>query len=197
MNEHAAWYLARAGGLVAWAMVILSVIWGLLLSTKLFGSRPKPSWVLDLHRFFGGAAVSFTALHIVGLVADNYVHFGAADLFVPFVSEWRPLPVALGIVALYLLAAVEVTSLMMRRLPRKLWRWIHLTSYLLFFAVAIHGASAGTDSGNPIYVWGSNLAIAVVLFLTIVRVVSSGRTRRSPTRSGQAATQPVEAAVRS
>jgi DMSO/TMAO reductase YedYZ heme-binding membrane subunit len=186
MNEHAAWYLARASALVAWAMVILSVIWGLLLSTKLLGSRPKPAWVLDLHRFLGAAAVSFTALHIGGLVADNYVHFGAADLFVPYASEWRPLPVALGIVAFYLLVAVEATSLMMRRLPRRLWRWIHLTSYLLFFAVAVHGATAGTDAGNIVYVWGSNAAIAVVLFLTIVRVVS-GRTRSAERRTPRSA----------
>jgi DMSO/TMAO reductase YedYZ heme-binding membrane subunit len=183
MNEHAAWYLARASGLIAWAMVILSVIWGLLLSTRLLSGRPKPAWILDLHRFLGAAALVFTGLHLVGIVADTYVHFGTADILVPFVSDWRPLPVALGILAFYLLVAVELTSLMMRKLPRKLWHSVHLTSYLLFWAVAIHGATAGTDSGNAIYVWASNVAIVIVLFLTVIRLVTDRRSRKPLARA--------------
>ena len=67
-----------------------SVMSGLLLSTRLTKGRPTPAWILDLHRFLGGSAVIFTALHIAGLVADSYVHFGLADLLVPFASSWHP-----------------------------------------------------------------------------------------------------------
>ena len=87
MNPQTWWYLARATGYVAWALLTTSVISGLLLSTRLTNGRPTPAWILDLHRFLAGTAVAFTGLHIVGLVADNYVHFGAADLLVPFASD--------------------------------------------------------------------------------------------------------------
>ena len=72
-----------------------------------------------MHRFLGGAAVTFTGLHVAGLVADSYVHFGVADVLVPGASSWRPGAVAPGVVSLYLLAAVELTSLFMRRSRRR------------------------------------------------------------------------------
>ena len=118
MTTQLSWHVARATGVVAWALLTAAVVWGLLLSTRLARGRPTPVWLLDMHRFIGGAAVSFTLLHLGGLVADTYVHFGLADLLVPYASSWRPGAVALGVVSLYLLMAVELTSLLMRRIPR-------------------------------------------------------------------------------
>ena len=77
---------------------------GTALSGRL-SRRPRPAWVLDLHRFLGVLAVVFAGVHLLGLVADSYVHFGPAELFVPLASSWRPGPVAWGVVALYLLLA--------------------------------------------------------------------------------------------
>jgi hypothetical protein len=105
------WYVARATGYVAWGLVATSVVSGLLLSTRLTRGRPTPAWILDLHRFLAGAAVAFTGLHLTGLIADTYVHFGAVEVLVPFASTWKPGPVAFGVVALYLLAAIEISSL--------------------------------------------------------------------------------------
>ena len=50
------WYTARAGGIVAWALLAASVVWGLLLSTRVRPGGVAPSWILDLHRFLGGLA---------------------------------------------------------------------------------------------------------------------------------------------
>lgn len=180
MNEKLWWYVARSTGIVAWALVAAAVIWGLLLTTRLVGGRSAPKWLLDLHRFLGGLAVIFTGLHLVGLVADSYTHFGPADLLVPFASAWKPLPVALGVVAMYLLAAVELTSLAMKRLPRRLWRWVHLTSFGSFWLATLHGVLAGTDASNPV-LWVAYLVTAsVVLFLTVFRTLADPRTPRRP-----------------
>ena len=178
MNEKLWWYIARSTGIVAWALVAASVIWGLLLTTRLLGGRPAPKWLLDLHRYLGGLAVTFTALHLAGLVADSYSHFGPADILVPFASAWKPLPVALGVVGMYLLLAVEGTSLMMRRIPRKWWRWIHLASFGSFWLATIHGVTAGTDSTNPLMVLAYLLVGGLVLFLTFVRVLADKRRPR-------------------
>jgi sulfoxide reductase heme-binding subunit YedZ len=184
------WYVARASGIVAWALASLSVIWGLLLSTRLLDRKPSPRWLLDLHRYLGGLTVVFVGLHLTALVADTFVHFGAADLFVPFASAWRTGAVAWGVGALYLLVAVEVTSLMMKHLSRKAWHGVHLASYVLFWMTAIHGATAGTDAPSPIYVTGSISSIIAVVFLTMYRILVGKRAlgRRS---SRQAATAGV------
>jgi predicted ferric reductase len=183
MNAQLWWHVARATGIVAWALLAAAVIWGLLLSTRLTRGRPTPAWVLDMHRFLGGAAVTFTALHLTGLVADTYIHFGASDLLVPFASSWRPGAVALGVVSLYLLVTIELSSLLMRRLPRRVWRRIHLTSFGLFWAATFHFLVAGTDAGHPLARWGINLTAATVVFLTLVRILApSGRSRKSRRR---------------
>ncbi len=109
VNPQLWWLVARATGVVAWGLLTASVIWGLLVGPSLTRGRPTPAWLTDLHRFLGGAAVVFTALHLGGLVADTYTHFGVTDLLVPLASAWKPGPVALGVVALYLLLAVELS----------------------------------------------------------------------------------------
>ena len=139
------WYTARAGGIMAWALMAASVLWGLALSTKVLRGRPRPNWILDLHRFLGGLALIFTAVHVVAIVFDSYVHFGLVQVLVPFTGTWHPAAVAWGIVGLYLLAAVEITSLLRSRLPKRVWRATHVLSFPLFAVTTVHALTAGTD----------------------------------------------------
>lgn len=186
------WYVARAAGIVAWGFLTASVLWGILLSTDLFPRRRRPAWLLDLHRWLGGLAVSFVAIHVAALVADSYVHFGLADVTVPLVSDWKPVPVALGVLAAWGLLAVELTSLAMRQLPRSVWRGIHLASYAVFWLSSLHGTFAGTDATHPMYIVSSALSVVAVVFAVTYRILN-GRRRRTPTvpgrrpRSGRAA----------
>ena len=53
--------------------------------------------------------------------------------------------VAWGVVAGYLLLAVELTSLARARLPKRAWRRVHTASFVLFVMATVHGLSAGTD----------------------------------------------------
>ncbi|NKQ52363.1 2Fe-2S iron-sulfur cluster binding domain-containing protein [Amycolatopsis sp. K13G38] len=175
MNPQFWWFAARAGGLVAWALLTATVVWGLLLRTRLLPRTP-PRSLLGLHRFLAGLAVAFTALHTLGLLLDTYLRFGVVDLLVPFAASWRPVPVAFGVLALYLLIAVTVTSVLMRRLGRKWWHRVHLAAYLLFWLATMHLLTAGTDSRQPALRLLVAGAIAAVLFLTLVRVFAPGAT---------------------
>lgn len=165
------WYVARASGLVAWALVVASVVWGLWLAGRVTRKLPPPAWTLDLHRFLGGLTVSFVVVHVIALVADTYVHFGWSELFVPLASKWRPWPVAFGIVALYLLLAVEITSLLMRHLPRRLWRFVHLGSFALAFLGTVHGLTAGADAAQPAVRWAVVGACALVATALTIRLL--------------------------
>jgi DMSO/TMAO reductase YedYZ heme-binding membrane subunit len=177
------WYTARSGGIVAWALLTASVVWGLVLSTKPFGKRPRPSWVLDLHRFLGGAAVVFTAIHIVSILLDSFVNLGLVDILVPLASGWHPVAVAWGIVALYLLIAVEVTSLVRKRLSKRAWRATHYASFPLFVLATTHALSAGTDRAAFLLRYGAVLSIVSVVLLTAVRV--AGTRDRKPSGAGR------------
>ena len=150
MASHVWWYTARAGGLVAWGLVLASCLWGLLLALRVGGRRPGPAWHLSLHRYLGALALGFLGVHVAALIADSFVHFDLASVLVPFATTWHPLAVAWGIIGMYLLVAIEVTSLLRHRLTNAVWRGVHLTSYIVFVVTTIHMLTAGADAQDVI-----------------------------------------------
>jgi methionine sulfoxide reductase heme-binding subunit len=185
------WFMARSAGIISWAFLTASVLWGILLSTDLFPKRRRPAWLLDLHRWFGGLTISFALIHVGALIADSYVEFSLLDVTVPFVSSWKPIPVALGVMAMWGLVAVEVTSLAMKSLPRRFWRIVHRTSYATFWLASLHGTFAGTDTGKPIYVVSSSLSVLAIVFAVSYRVLNGRRRSNRATRTR--ATPPIRA----
>ena len=179
MNPQVWWYVSRATGIVAWVAAMASVLWGLALASRMTGRRPGPAWLLDLHRHLGAITVLFTVAHLAALVADSWVHFDVVDLLVPFASEWKPGPVALGVVAFWLFLAVEVTSLLKRRLQAMSWRAVHLTSYLGAIASTMHYVTAGTDARHPFLRWGPTAVVSLAVVFLVFRLLVP-RARRTP-----------------
>jgi hypothetical protein len=171
LDERFWWYVARSSGIVSWLLLSAAVLWGLLYSSRMIPVRSAPRWLLDLHRFLGGIATIFVGVHLGALVLDSYVKFGPADLLVPLASSWKPGPVAWGVVALYLLVAVELTSLAMRRLPRSWWRAIHASSFVLFAVATVHVLTAGTDARSLPTVVTAVVVLAAVTFALAYRIL--------------------------
>ena len=92
-------------------------------------------------------------------------------------SEWRPGAVAWGVIGFYILLAVELTSLAMHRLPRRVWLSIHRLSFVLYVVGTIHGLQAGTDVLNVWYRIMMIASVNIVAFLTIVLILSLNRAR--------------------
>ena len=195
--SHSWWYLSRASGIVAWALLAAAVLWGLLLSTRVFDRKPSPKWFTDLHRFLGGTAVVFVAVHVGTIVADSYVHFGLADVVFPLASKWHPVAIAWGVIAMWLLLAVEVSSLAMRHLPRRVWHAIHLSSYALFVSATLHGLSAGPDTRKQVFELVLSATLAVVTLLVLVRLATrkkKGSSARRPAAVASAGAQSLHQA---
>ena len=191
MNPQLWWQVARAGGLVAYGLLAASTIWGLAVSTRLLGRWPAPGWTLDLHRYLGGLALAFTGIHAAALLLDTYIHFDLLDLLVPFAAGWRPGAVAWGVVALYLLAAVEVTSLARRRLPHRLWRRVLLAAFPLLVAATAHLLTAGSDRANPAVVAMLTAAVGASTFLLLFRLLQPRHHRSTNPHRRPAATAPA------
>jgi DMSO/TMAO reductase YedYZ heme-binding membrane subunit len=196
------WYVARSAGLVAWGLLALSVGLGVLLGSRLAGKRPSPAWLLSIHRFLGGLASIFVLVHVLGIVADSYVHFRLVDVLVPFASSWHPVAVAWGVVAMWLLVAVELTSLARSSLPRQVWRAVHMSSYPLFLLASVHMLSAGTDAFTaPVraLVVGGTLALTALATLALWRSGQAagrgGRINRSDVHGRPSAASPNSRAV--
>jgi predicted ferric reductase len=171
------WYVARAAGLVSWALLAAATLWGLALSTHALGKRPRPNWLLDMHRWLGGTALAFTGVHVLALLLDQYVHFGPVQILVPFASTWHPVAVAWGVVSLYLLLAVELTSLARARISKRTWRRVHTASFVLFVTATVHGLAAGTDMRAPLFRLVTLAVAVLVAGLTAIRVIDLVRLR--------------------
>lgn len=176
-----AWTAARAAGIVAWALAACAVGWGLAISTRATGRLAGRPWLYDLHRFLGGLTVVFTGVHVGAVLLDRFTSFGLADVLIPFASSWHPVAVAWGIVTLYLLVAVEVTSLLRPRIPAGVWRWVHLTSFVLFVTATVHALTAGTDRASALLVVPMLAATAVVAGLMVIRLAAVVDRAFSPT----------------
>jgi DMSO/TMAO reductase YedYZ heme-binding membrane subunit len=155
------WYVARSSGVVAWALIVVTIVWGLLLATRVLGRKPAPAWLLSLHRYLGALTVVFVGVHVGAILLDTYTNFGLVDVLVPFAGSWHPLAVALGIVGMYLLVAIEVTSLLRHKISNRVWHGIHLLSYFLFALTTVHMLTAGTDA-KAILATGSAILVGTV-----------------------------------
>ncbi|MEY4174806.1 MAG: Vanillate O-demethylase oxidoreductase, partial [Actinomycetota bacterium] len=175
-------FLSRAGGIVAWLLIAFSMLWGVVLSSRLLRRANLPIWLLGLHRTLAVAGTALVFVHVAGALGNHRVGIGVADVLVPGRSTWRSGAITWGVVAMYLLVAIAITSVLMRRLPRRWWHLSHLLAYPLFIASTLHAYQAGTDRSNRLLLWGG-LALAEV----VVGVALFRRFTYLPTRRAQSA----------
>lgn len=162
------WILIRGSGMVAFAMLAVSTIWGLLLTTKVLGSWAKAKPVAWFHESLAVGAILATGVHLYALSIHEYIEFTWGDILIPGRATWRPMAVALGVVAFYGMILISVSFYFKRFIGQAAWRAIHFGSFGVFVSVLAHGIMAGSDTGES---WTVGLytgtAVAVVLLLLI------------------------------
>ncbi len=177
-SVQAMWYVTRAAGLISYLLLWLSTVWGLAVTNKVLDPVLHRAFTYDFHQFLSLLAIGFVILHIVVLLADQYLPFSVAQILVPFAAPYRPVWVGLGTIGLYLTLLVSLTFYIRRWIGQKTFRAIHLVSYLAFIAAAAHGLFAGTDSPLPTVQVMYVVTSLSVLFLTVYRIVTSKRLQR-------------------
>jgi len=180
----ALWYASRATGVVSLLLLSLVVMLGILVNRQ--GRLPGlPSFaVTGLHRSLSLLAVLFIVVHVATAVIDPYVSIGLAAVVIPFVSAYKPFWLGLGAVALDLIAALIVTSLMRGRISRRFWRGIHWLAYAAWPMALVHsfGSSPDLRSGGL-----RALAIGCALAVGAVGLWRLASTTRQVPRAQRAA----------
>jgi ferredoxin-NADP reductase/DMSO/TMAO reductase YedYZ heme-binding membrane subunit len=187
------WYVARVSGLIAWALLGVSVVGGLLLATRLIRGGPR-AWTQRLHEFLGALAVVFTAIHLVSVLASDQLRIGLRELLVPFVRPSNPVAQGCGVLAFYLLTAVVLTSWARALLPWRWWRRLHLLAFPLFGLACAHAVLAGSDINHPILRWVSLVVGVGILFLVALRLLTA-RSLLTARTATVVATGPREIAI--
>ena len=152
------WGVARSSGFVAFLAATGAVVLGARRPSALpIGGLPAR--VYALHRALGIAAIMAMAVHLVALWTDDFVEFTWNQLlFLPWTSEYEPLAVTLGWLAMISLFLTAASGGLRRLLPG--WRVVHALAYLTFALGLVHGLLAGSDSGAP---WALGLYATTLL----------------------------------
>lgn len=166
------WYLTRSTGAVALLLLTAAVALG-VLDVRRYSTPQWPRFVIDtLHRNVSLLAMAFLLLHILTSVLDSYTSIPLIDAVVPFVGSYRPFWLGLGAVALDLLLAVTITSLLRRRFGYATWRAIHWLTYASWPIALLHGFGTGSDVKSAWLLVLSIACLIVVLAAILARVVA-------------------------
>lgn len=139
------WYLTRASGVVGYFLLFMAISLGLLIQIQ--RQRNKSVWLWPMiHQATGNWAMYLSLFHVGILLFDNYLKLSWYELFVPFVSHYHMLSLAFGIIGLYGLVAVILSSDFRPQLGTSLWRKIHVLSPITYILVTFHGIFTGMDS---------------------------------------------------
>ena len=121
-------------------------------------------------------------VHLVTLWADSYVEFGWREMLIPGASSWRPWAVAWGVLAAWILVAVEITSLLRSRIRPRVWRIVHWMSLLVVVLGTVHALQAGSDVDNLLVWVAAGIGSLAIIALGAVRLRGKDTT---PDRPGQ------------
>jgi methionine sulfoxide reductase heme-binding subunit len=149
MFDQVLWFAARGAGIVSLLLSTAVVCLGLLTAMR-FG---RPGWprflTVELHRSIALVSVIFVGIHVVTAVLDPFTSLGIVAALVPLASSYRPVDVALGVVSVYLVLAVLLSSLVRDRISQRTWRAIHWLAYAAWPTAVLHSIAAGSDAFAP------------------------------------------------
>lgn len=194
--QHTEWLIARGAGFTAFLLLTAAVTAGLALSLRFKSPRWPAIITKDLHQHLTTLSLWMLGLHLTMLVIDTKSGVPAVSALVPFRTAYRPWATSIGIVAMYTVLAVIISTKLKSRIGHKLWRKLHYLTFLAYGAALAHGLLSGTDTGAT---WASLIYIASAVLvggLTIKRILGSGE-RVPVATSASAGRTPRPAAVRS
>jgi hypothetical protein len=142
----ALWYLTRGAGAVALLLLTASVVLGVVHADRRRLPGSGRLLVESLHRTISLLVLAVLAVHVATSVLDTYAPIRLLDAVVPFASAYRPLWVGLGALALDLLLALTLTSVLRGRLGFRSWRAIHWLAYACWPVAVAHGLGSGSDA---------------------------------------------------
>ncbi|MGE3328419.1 MAG: hypothetical protein AB7N61_23750 [Acidimicrobiia bacterium] len=183
MSHETIWYITRSSAMTAWFFLTLTVVWGSFISGRFVRRKGAQRYLNDLHPYLGALGLTALVIHLVTAVTNSYVGLNWVSAIVPFAASWRPGGITAGVAALWLLVAVEGTSLARRRMKRQTWHRIHLGAYAMAWITALHAVMVGTDLQNPVVAWGALALVAASTGVAAARSFQADRHGNTVTAS--------------
>jgi sulfoxide reductase heme-binding subunit YedZ len=188
LQTHGWWIASRASGLVALALVTISVGLGLAMAGRVMRRPGLSRKLLAVHEHTALAGLVAIAVHGITLLGDPWLHPGIAGVTVPFQMAFKPLWTGLGILGGYLAALLGLSYYARRRIGARLWRKAHRATVVVYLLGLVHALGSGSDASAPWFRWWVLGTAPAIGGLFLFRVLSRGaarapRTARPPARA--------------
>ena len=182
--ERLPWYVTRVSALLAYLALTGSVVYGLLLSTRILDRIAHRAVSFTLHQDLSSIALALALVHAAVLMLDRSVPYSPLEVVVPFSGPYRPIWVGIGQVTLGITIVVLLSFYVRKRIGQPTWRRLHYLSFVAFFGATAHGLMAGSDTSADWVFLGYLGMTVVVVFLFVYRVVLALATRPRPAAAG-------------
>jgi methionine sulfoxide reductase heme-binding subunit len=183
------WLIGRGSGILAFILLTIVVINGLLMTTRLVFHFLPPALNYEMHRFLAWMALITVIGHFASFTFDEYFHLTFFEGLIPF-AIMRDFPsqlgfdlrwaIGIGTIAFYGIAALIISSeLKGRFLSLKKWRALHYSSFLTYLMFLAHGFFSGSDSSRWWMLWLYGASATMVLSLTGLRIYAAIQKKKS------------------
>ncbi|HEX7536823.1 MAG TPA: ferric reductase [Dermatophilaceae bacterium] len=163
MSHALLWFANRGTGVVLVVLLTLSIVLGVLATSRL-SPRIWPRMLSQgLHRNISMLAVTFLAAHVVTAVVDSFVDIRWWHTVVPFTGSYRQPWLGIAALSMDLFLAVAVTSILRHRMSHRPWRAVHARAYAGWGLGLVHGMH-GSDAGT---VWGQAVNYGCIAAVTL------------------------------
>jgi methionine sulfoxide reductase heme-binding subunit len=149
MPEDLLLLLARVFGIAGVMLLAASAAFGVVLASRAAQRlRLLKGRTFRIHRLLSVLGAGLLFAHPVPVVlAREMTGVSLAAVFVPFTAEKLAFNIAFGALALDILLVVLASSLLIKRLPRKVWRRLHYGAYAVLILGLYHGLLIPNDFG--------------------------------------------------
>ena len=192
--EYGWWLASRAAGIVGYVLFSVAVIAGLTMASRLAADPARKRALLQVHEHAALAGLIAVAVHGITLLGDGYLDPGLLGIAVPGVIDVLTVPVALGIVAGHLAAALGLSFYVRRRVGAARWRRLHQFTLVAWLLGFLHVVFAGTDVPTT----GMRLVLlwtAAPIVILLAARMTAERRKRARAAERAAAPRPARASA--
>jgi sulfoxide reductase heme-binding subunit YedZ len=164
LATHGWWVASRSSGIVALALVTISVAIGLTMAGKPLRRPGLNGKLRAIHEQTALAGLVAIAVHGITLFADPWLQPGLAGVTVPFAMSLHTFWTGLGVIAAYLAMLLGLSFYLRKRVGPKLWRTAHRATVLVYVLGLAHALGAGSDTSTVWFrVWATLTGVPIVL----------------------------------
>ena len=176
------WIIGRGLGIAAYLSLTALTALGLWLRHPAAQRWAWPPAVtrIRVHAVLAAATVVLVLGHVLALVLDSFARVGVLGAVVPGASGFRPIPVALGTLSLYLALLVGASAGLAGRLTGRSWLRIHRLALGVFALAWSHGLLAGSDTPKLRLMYAATGGVVAILAASRLLVTQPGTARERP-----------------